>query len=139
MTNPKARAVTERLTSLFDNPEVTAMAAICEILQELPDDAARLRVMHWSFGRFNAEFKRPLSPAAQAPASAPAPDTAAAAAPVPAAAELSLTNEIAAVAPDIAAGVPPRDEDFGSQISELRDLFTQTRYPSRRSVYADGF
>src|SRR5262249_28066329 len=43
---------------LFENPELTAMAAICEILEGLPDEAARLRVMHWSFGRFNPEFKR---------------------------------------------------------------------------------
>src|SRR5262249_61975390 len=48
-------------TSSFENPEITAMAAICKILQELPDDNARLRVMRWSFGRFNPEFMRPTS------------------------------------------------------------------------------
>ena len=59
MRNPKALETLERIEShkpLFDNPEITAMAAICEILQELPDEAARLRVMRWSFGRFGEEF-----------------------------------------------------------------------------------
>jgi hypothetical protein len=141
MTNPKARAVAERLTLLTANPEVTAMAAICEILQELPDDAARLRVMHWSFGRFNPEFKRPVA-SAPAPQPTPAPVV-----PAPAplvAAPATLTSEIAAVAPDLtgdaAAIGARRDEDFGTQLSELRDLFsTEGSTPPRRPIYADAF
>jgi hypothetical protein len=120
MTNPKARAATERF-AVFENPEISAMAAICEILQELPDEAARLRVMHWAFGRFSPDFKRP------APVAAPQP---------------VMTAEIAAVAPEVAAppaAAAPRDEDFGRQISELRDLFGGDGRRPARSLYADAF
>src|SRR6187549_3917043 len=58
MRNLRAAAAT--LKPLFENPELGAMAEICEILQALPDDGARLRVMRWSFARFGGEeFKRP--------------------------------------------------------------------------------
>jgi hypothetical protein len=129
MTNLKARAVTERLAPVIDNPEVTAMAAICEILQELPDDAARLRVMHWSFGRFNPEFKRPV---ASAPAPQPTP-TAVAPAPAP---PLTTAATPAAAAAPVAA---PRDEDFGTQLSELGDFFSSDIAPRRRPAFADAF
>jgi len=139
MTNHKARAVTERLTLHIGNPEVTAMAAIAEILQELPDDDARLRVMHWSFGRFNPEFKRPVA-SAPAPQPTPAPVVSAHAPAAPA----TLATEIAAIAPDLAAGratmTVPRDEDFGTQLSELRDLFsTEVGAARRRPIFADAF
>ncbi len=123
MTNPKALAVTERealSNTLFENPELTAMAAICELLEELPDDAARMRVMHWSFGRFSPEFKRA--------APAPAPVAPAARVP-PVAAAASATAE-----------VTPRaeDADFGSQISELRDLFPPDGPLRGRAAFADA-
>lgn len=121
MTNSKALAVTERealSTTVFENPELTAMAAICELLQELPDDAARMRVMYWSFGRFSHEFKRP------APAPAPlAPGATTVPAPLPTAADVTPRAE---------------DADFGSQISELRDLFPSDR-PLRGAAFADAF
>jgi hypothetical protein len=127
MRNLKAIGATERaelFTTLFDNPEITAMAAICEILKELPDDAARMRVMRWSFGRFSEEFKRPLTeqapeprPLQTAPTPAPAPLPAATRAPAPLRAE--------ATAPAPASSTDPRvePEDFAREISELRDLF----------------
>lgn len=129
MTNHKALAVTQRAAlseTLFEDPELTAMAAICEILQELPDEASRLRVMHWSFGRFNPAFKR------QAPGPAPV-------ARVPVAAEpTTMTQEIAAAAPALTEPAA-RNEDFGSQISELRDLFSGDVPRRHRPAYADAF
>jgi hypothetical protein len=107
----------------FENPEIAAMAAICEILQRLPDDAARLRVMYWAFGRFNPEFKRAMT--------APPADASAA----PAIVEGSLTGEIAAVAPGITSAPSTRNEDFASQISELRDLFGGDARVSARPLY----
>src|SRR5262245_44127054 len=108
---------------LFDNPEVAAMAAICEILQNLEDDAARLRVMHWAFGRFNPAFKR----AADAPpvsAVTPAP-----------AVERRVSRPVERVQvpieraspidPPVAPPQTQTDADFGQQISELQDFFTQ--------------
>ena len=125
MRNLKAIGATERaelFTTLFENPEITAMAAISEILKELPDDAARLRVMRWSFGRFSEEFKRPLAEeapqprpiqAAPRPTPAPAPAPIRAAAPTPAAATARASSTDPRVEP----------EDFAREISELRDLF----------------
>ena len=149
MTNLKARAAAERVghvTSLFENPEVTAMAAICDILQELPDEASRLRVMHWSFGRFCPEFKRPLTtestpvPPALAPAPVPVP-VAAAAAPVSIASASTFINEIAAVAPHLTESHPAAEarDDFGSQISELRDMFGGDVRRPARPAFADAF
>jgi len=159
MTNLKARAAAARVghfTSLFENPEVTAMAAICDLLQDLPDDAARLRVMRWSFGRFCPEFKRPLpadaatiEPPALALAPAPAPVATAASAAAPRRAEAAapampsttMLSEIAAVAPDLTASQPPADtrDDFGSQISELREMFGSDARRPIRAAFADAF
>jgi hypothetical protein len=96
----------------FQNPEVTAMSAICDILRELPDDESRLRVMHWSFGRFHPEFKRPVPNVIEPPP-----------------AEVDMATEIAAVAPDMFVTQAPRrrDPDFGAQLSELGDLLPPLR------------
>lgn len=130
MRNPKALAATERAaTTLFENPEITAMAAICDILQELPDEAARLRVMRWSFARFTEEFKRPLvdpRPQAVPPASR---EERAPAVPVPA-----VQRYQAVESEDEPAEAHQHDhdvEDFGSQINELNDLFPA---PSRLKI-----
>src|SRR5512147_1912276 len=100
------------------------MADIAAILQQLPDDEARLRVMRWAFGRFSTEFKRPITvpvtavaPAASAPAplrAVPRP------APPPEPVAEALTAE-------------PVTADFGQQISELNDLF-----PEREEAAADA-
>src|SRR5690242_19117385 len=128
MTNLKALAVTERAAlsnTLFENPELSAMAAICELLQELPDDASRMRVMHWAFGKFAPEFKRQ--------AAAPAVSTA------PAAIRTPLAPVTPVVAAPIAAPVttpPSSEEDFERQVSELGDLFPAgERLP--RAAFAD--
>ena len=124
MCETKARAVLESLgltATPFGNPEVSAMAQICEILRQLPDDAARMRVMRWSFGRFNPDFKR----LGQTPAPAQA-----AAVPVDPIADTDITTEIAAVAPDMIAPLAPRRReptDFGRELSELEDLFPAER------------
>jgi hypothetical protein len=135
MTNPKALAATERTaltTALFENPELMAMTAICEILQELPDEAARMRVMHWAFGRFSTEFKRPAS----APAAAAAQ---AFTAPAPAPPRVALEPQAPVVPASIAARVTtptsPEEMDFGRQVSELGDLFA----PPQRGALADSF
>jgi len=124
MRNLKAIDATERVelfTTLFDNPEITAMAAIAEILRELPDDAARLRVMRWSFGRYGEEFKRPLVD--------PMPETVVAASPAPAPAltlverpAAAMSNETPAPA-DQDVDVEPETLDFAREISDLKDLF----------------
>jgi hypothetical protein len=121
METSKARALMERVglrSTPFENPEVSAMAAICEILRALPDEASRLRVMRWSFGRFNPEFKRPLVDIAQAAVGEPAADPLA----------TDMRSEIAAVAPEMVGAPPPRRRepdmtDFGRQLLELGDLF----------------
>src|SRR5262245_50467445 len=134
MTNRKALAAIERtalFNTLVENPELTAMTAICEILQELPDEASRMRVMHWAFGRFSPEFKRGAIGSAVAPAQ-----------PI-----VSAAQPVAAVAAPIAAPVavpapPPaplhivvsREEDLQREISELEELFP----PAPRPAYV-GF
>ncbi len=120
MTNPKALSATKRvaLSSLFENPEITAMAAICEILQELPDEAARMRVMRWSFSRFSEEFKRPLVDSGPV-----APRHAAERHATPDA----VATPIRRVSRDDVNGA--ESEDFGSQISELEDLFSSCSRP----------
>jgi hypothetical protein len=113
-----ARAAIDRVgvtTTLYENPELAAMAAICAILRDLSDDE-RLRVMRWAFGRFNPEFKRPL------PESTPVPDPQ-----PPASLASELADEIAAV-PAPAVTSP----DFERQISELNDLFPSRVAPQRR-------
>ena len=62
-----ARERLEDFAALFENPEISALAAISRILEELPDEASRLRVMRWAFGKYGEEFKRPLPEAAVAP------------------------------------------------------------------------
>ena len=139
MGSAKARA----LMLESGNPEVTAMAEICEILRQLPDEASRLRVMRWSFGRFNPEFKRPTEVTGQPAARSVEP---VAAAPVAVTAEplavdpvtADIATEIAAIAPDIVVPLRPRRRetpdfgrqdipDFGRQLSELEDLFSDKR------------
>jgi hypothetical protein len=124
MKNIKALMATEQVeafATLFDNPEITAMAAISEILKELPDEAARMRVMRWTFGRFSEEFKRPLHPAAAAPAPSPVAHTPAVVAPAPVIAAVGVTPEPEYVDP------AAEKADLARQISELQDLFPRSR------------
>jgi hypothetical protein len=126
MRNVKARAATKRVglvTTLFENPEITAMAAICEILQELPDEPSRLRVMRWSFGRFAEEFKRPL-PAAASPDPIVEAPTPVIRTPRPVAHEARQAPEPAT---PIHVSKHLADADFAREVSELGDLFPQTR------------
>ena len=110
------RAVAATLKPLFENPELGAMAEICEILQALPDDAARMRVMRWSFARFGGEEFKRIVPTLPALPSHP-----------------DVPTALTAVAPherDAAEEMPVVDveaigetEDLAGQISELKDLF----------------
>ncbi|HEX6974489.1 MAG TPA: hypothetical protein VF147_08815 [Vicinamibacterales bacterium] len=114
----------EQFVTTFYNPEVAAMAAIVEILDELPDPAARLRVMRWAFAKYSDEFKRPLP---DAPAAGEAP------APVPTGPVLVLSSprpsikevELDPIPVPAAAPAPERSiaEDIEDQIAELNDLF----------------
>jgi hypothetical protein len=107
------------LKPLFENPEIGAMAEICEILQALPDDAARLRVMRWSFARFGGEeFKRSPAPIAPQAARPPAVRHAA-----PAAVDASRVMLQTPVT------VEETEEDFAHQVSELKDLFPRRPNP----------
>jgi len=112
--------------ALSAQPELDALSAIVAILQELPDEASRLRVMRWSFGRFSSEFKRPLAvtPAAAVPGAAVAatPPLAAAVAPLSLGRD-SLAEAVHAVAPELATPHASTAADFARQISELYDLF----------------
>ena len=106
------RAVAATLKPLFENPELGAMAEICEILQDLPDDAARLRVMRWSFARFGGEeFKRtvPVLPPQTDVARQAAANhyEAVAAEEIPAIEDVHGTSDV---------------EDIADQVSELNDL-----------------
>lgn len=97
----------EEFVTTFDNPEISAMDRISRILQELPDEAARLRVMRWSFSRFSSEFKRPLvdAPAASVPVNAtPTPVLV-----MPRAVENRPVEDTAA--------------DFNRQVAELKNFF----------------
>ena len=116
-----ARAAIDRAsvtTTLYENPELAAMAAICEILRDLSDDE-RLRVMRWAFGRFSDEFKRPLpdSPIAM---------------PEPAPLTIAASDLPARPAATTAAAL-----DFEQQISELNDLFPSRIAPQRRAGPGD--
>ena len=95
------------------------MAEIYEILQALPDDAARLRVMRWSFARFGGEEFKRVVPAL--------PPHAAVAAPAGIPAQASVAHYEAAVAEEIPEGevvdAVVDTEDLAHQISELNDLF----------------
>jgi len=133
MRNPKALAATEQaalLRTLSENPEITAMAAICEILKELPDDAARLRVMRWSFGRFAEEFKRPLADprpeVVPAPLQVSQPEFERPMEPAPQ--RQPAGPSVGAI--DAQYGAP----DFAREIQELKDLFQPPR-----QLAADSF
>jgi len=107
MRNVKALesiARVQQRTPLFENPEITAMAAICEILEELEDDDARLRVMRWAFGRFNAEFKRPVPPTPAGQESAPTPRLVTT--PAPVLVPVSAPGPVAVPAPAPASAAP---------------------------------
>ena len=95
----EGRSVRERLKeglTSFDNPEISAMAVICRILEDLPDEAARLRVMRWSFSKFGGEFNHAV------------------AAPTPL---LKMPRAVEARPVDEAAA------DFNRQVAELKDFF----------------
>jgi hypothetical protein len=110
------RAVAATLKPLFENPELGAMAEICEILQALPDDAARMRVMRWSFARFGGEeFKRTASTLPALPAHADVPAALTAVAP--------YEREAAEEMPVVDVEAISDTEDLADQISELQDLF----------------
>ena len=112
-------AAAASLKPLFENPEIGAMAEICEILQALPDDAARLRVMRWSFARFGGEeFKR--SPAPIAPQAAQPPSVTHAAPAAVAASRVMLQPPVT---------VEETEQDFAHQVSELKDLFPRRPTP----------
>ena len=104
-----AREGIEDFVASFQNPEISAMAAIARILEELPDEASRLRVMRWAFGKYGEEFKRPLvtSPRPVTP-SAPS---------APAAQAAVTTAERLEECPRI------EPADFDRQVAELKDLF----------------
>ena len=106
------RAVAATLKPLFENPELGAMAEIYEILQALPDDAARLRVMRWSFARFGGEEFKRVVPALPPHAGVPTQTSIAHYEPV---AEEIPEGEVVDAVVDT--------EDLAHQVSELNDLF----------------
>lgn len=112
-----ARERLEDFVALFENPEISALAAISRILEELPDEASRLRVMRWAFGKYGEEFKRPLpdglAPVAKLarPVVTPAPP--------PAPAKPTIVPAIART--EAPAAIEPAD--FDRQVAELNDLF----------------
>jgi hypothetical protein len=109
MGNLKSAAAT--LKPLFENQEIAAMAEICELLQALPDEAARLRVMRWSFARFGGEeFKRAV------PSPAPPAVTATQAAPIDNSTDVPTSRYTDPTA---------EAEDLANQVSELNDLFSR--------------
>lgn len=122
MRNLKALAATDSaalLKTLVENPEITAMAAICEILKELPDEAARMRVMRWSFGRFAEEFKRPVADARAEAISAPVHASV-----LEPARPMEQAPQRQAAAPALReVDAQQGTTDFAREISELKDLF----------------
>ena len=125
-----ARERLEDFVALFENPEISALAAISRILEELPDEASRLRVMRWAFGKYGEEFKRPLpegsvvaTPAA--PAAAPLAPVAKLTRPVVTAAPPSAPPK-PTIVPSVARSEEPtaiEPADFDRQVAELNDLF----------------
>lgn len=110
------RAAIDRVditSTLYENPELAAMAAICDILRDLSDEE-RLRVMRWAFGRFSNEFKRPVPESTAMPASQ--------------AGSLPPERPVDATSAASGAAAP----DFERQISELSDLFPSRVPPQRR-------
>src|SRR4029453_8257360 len=116
---------------------------ICEILRRLPDDDARLRVMRWSFGRFNPEFKRPVGEAAAplavappapvpvaVPAPAPVPAPVLPLAPVPAPAPTPTPAPVEVQAPD-----PLAAADIRSEIAAIApEMVAAPQAPRRRDA-----
>jgi hypothetical protein len=106
----------------FENPEISAMEGICKLLEALPDEVSRMRVMRWSFGRFSEEFKRPVPEAASRPDHVPfVPNTSAIPKTPVAAKPASSTHD------DLRTfAAPPSDNaaaEIKNQVSELQDLF----------------
>src|SRR3954463_1667583 len=107
-----ARERLEEYVTSFENPEITAMSAIARILDTVPDEAARLRIMRWAFAKYSEEFKRPaLAPMTPVTPGAPAR-------PLPAVQPVLAAP--AAIADDALATEPA---DFDRQVAELNDLF----------------
>ena len=100
MKSASAARNLDRLVTSIRNPEIAAMAAIADVLEELHDPAARVRVMRWAFSHFSDEFT-PGADAAPAPSAFPAP---------------------APLAP-VATHEQTIASDIESQIAELDDLF----------------
>src|SRR5262249_8436757 len=107
--------------------EITAMAAICKILQELPDDNARLRVMRWSFGRFNPEFTRPTSQPEATSEAAPRVPHEPEAADDPTALDV---RTVLAVAPDLNVDKSSPPAASAPQIPDLHVLFPARPKPA---------
>jgi len=98
--------------------EVDAMTAITNILAALPDDAARQRVMRWSFGRFNPDFHRyaPALPTSRPLVSA-----------LPAASPVATTGSTPPPKRELCRP-QAADVDFGEQFAEIECML-----PARRS------
>ena len=113
----------EQFVTTFHNPEVAAMAAIGQIHEELPDAAARLRVMRWAFAKYSEEFKRPL------------PDAPAAVAAARVAGPVLVVSTPRPAAPPAVIPMAERSvaSDFQDQIAELNDLFPE-RTPATLEV-----
>ena len=105
-----ARERLEDFAASFQNPEISAMNAIARILEDLPDEASRLRVMRWAFAKYGEEFKRPLGSSPRPVASPPAP--------------LAPARPVAVLPVERLEELPQIEPaDFDRQIAELNDLF----------------
>jgi hypothetical protein len=98
------------------------MSSITNMLAALPDEAARMRVMRWAFGRFSDELKRPDA-AGVSPAARPAP---LAFAPKPQPVGMSGIGSTPQRRVPLARPQPIVD-DFGEQIAELEALLPPRR------------
>ena len=101
----------EDFVASFENPEISAMAAIARVLEDLPDEASRLRVMRWAFGKYGEEFKRPLVAVAPPAVAAPGPFVA------------TRPTIVTPPAIDFEQTAPTVPADFDRQVAELSDLF----------------
>jgi len=99
----------EDFVASFQNPEISALAAISRILEELPDEASRLRVMRWAFGKYGEEFKRPLE-ASRAVVPAPV-------------ALVPARPAVVTAAPHVDESTKIQPADFDRQVAELNELF----------------
>jgi hypothetical protein len=125
----KAATVRERLedfVTTFENPEISAMAAISRILEDLQDDAARLRVMRWAFGKYGEEFKRPVVEAPAAPVVPLKPTLVPEPRPAAPVASIAPLAPVAPAPPVAIADDAPATEpaDFDRQVAELSDMFS---------------